>query len=60
MIRALAETGRRCLVTGSEAERPLTAAVVERVAQGRRAGAGSVLDAGGRFDLAGLSGRSAQ
>jgi hypothetical protein len=54
VVRALVETGRTCLVTGSEAERPLTAAVVEPLARARRAGVASVIDAGGRHDLAGL------
>jgi ADP-heptose:LPS heptosyltransferase len=47
LVEALAAEGRRVVVTGATAERPLTAQVA-----GRRAG---VVDLGGRVDLAGLA-----
>jgi ADP-heptose:LPS heptosyltransferase len=47
LVEALVAEGRRVVVTGGTAERPLTAQVA-----GRRAG---VVDLGGRVDLAGLA-----
>jgi ADP-heptose:LPS heptosyltransferase len=47
LVEALVAEGRRVVVTGATAERPLTARVA-----GRRAG---VVDLGGRVDLAGLA-----
>ena len=49
----LASTGRRVVVTGSAQERDLTAYVASG---GVPAGAGEVLDLGGRLDLAALAG----
>ena len=50
LVEALAAEGRRVVVTGGTAERPLTA----RVAGGRRP-EDRVVDLGGRVDLAGLA-----
>ena len=51
LVEALAAEGRRVVVTGGTAERPLTA----RVAGGRRPEERVVTDLGGRVDLAGLA-----
>ena len=52
LVEALVAEGRRVVVTGGTAERPLTA----RVAGKRRPEDRGVVDLGGRVDLAGLAG----